>query len=210
MEVEFVTLGDASTRLDVPSATLRHWTDQLEQFEVHYVMRNNRNERIYYDNDIQIFKYLKDLKAEYGRRTTTKDLAYMIAEKSSQEEMFDLRSKEEAPTPEPSNKTADLLNQEDIQQLMKSERVKQFIGIVIGETTKNLKDDIKEEIRESVREEVRQELRQEMETSNQKMEEVANRIEDSLKRRDEQTTKMLTEITKKQESKGFFSKFFGK
>ena len=153
VEVDFITLGDASVKIDVPSPTLRHWTDQLEEFEVHFVLRNNRNERIYYDTDLEVFKYLRDLKKEYGRRTTTKDLAYMIAEKGKEGE-FELRSREDAPTPQPSNRTSDLLNQEDIQRLMASERVKQFISIVIDETTKNIKQDLVKEVREEVREEM--------------------------------------------------------
>lgn len=81
LEVDFITLGDASSRLDVPAPTLRHWTDQMEEFNVHYVLRNNRNERIYEESDVKVFEILRDLKSEYGRRTTTRDLGYMIAEK---------------------------------------------------------------------------------------------------------------------------------
>ncbi len=222
LEVDFITLGDASDRIGVPSATLRHWTDQLEEFEVHFVLRNNRNERIYFDTDIVVFTYLRDLKQEYGRRTTTRDLAYMIADKGKEGE-FELRSKEEAPTPQhPSNRTADLLNQEDIQRLMQSERVKQFIGVVIAENTKALREDIIEEIRESVRDEIRQEI----EESNKKMEDIATRIETSLQKRDEQMTNWIAEQRRKSEEetlkieeekqsvqeepkKGFFTRLFG-
>ncbi|PGA05608.1 MerR family transcriptional regulator [Bacillus mycoides] len=181
LEVDFITLGDASDRIGVPSPTLRHWTDQLEDFEVHFVKRNNRNERIYYDTDLVIFEFLRDLKQEHGRRTTTKDLAYMIREMSDR---FELRTREDAPQPsQPSNKTADLLNQEDIQRLMQSERVKQFIGIVIDEATKNLKDDLKHE--------VRQEVNKEMLEVGRQMVENHNRLEQQLKERDEKFEKQL-------------------
>lgn len=208
MEVEFVTLGDASDRLATPSATLRNWTDQLEEYEVHYTKRNNRNERIYYDNDLEIFKFLKDMKAEYGRRTTTKDLAYMIAEKGK-EGRFELRGVEDAPIPSnPSNKTADLLSQEDIQRLMQSERVKQFIGIVIKETQDSLREELVQEIREVVATEVRKEL----ETENDRMEKIAKRMEDSVAKRDALLMQMFEEDKKRKEeaNKGFFAKLFGK
>ncbi|MGQ7228394.1 MerR family transcriptional regulator [Bacillus cereus group sp. Bce029] len=181
LEVDFITLGDASDRIGVPSPTLRHWTDQLESLEVHFVKRNNRNERIYYDTDLEIFEFLRDLKQEHGRRTTTKDLAYMIREMSDR---FELRTREDAPQPsQPSNKTADLLNQEDIQRLMQSERVKQFISIVIDEATKNLKDDLKHE--------VRQEVNKEMLEVGRQMVENHNKLEQQLKERDEKFEKQL-------------------
>lgn len=181
LEVDFITLGDASDRIKVPSPTLRHWTDQLEDFEVHFVKRNNRNERIYYDTDLEIFEFLRDLKAEHGRRTTTKDLAYMIREMTDR---FELRTREDAPQPsQPSNKTADLLNQEDIQRLMQSERVKQFIGIVVDEATKNLKNDLTQE--------VRQEVNKEMLEFGRQMVESHNRLEQQLKERDERFEKQL-------------------
>jgi DNA-binding transcriptional MerR regulator len=203
VEVEFITLGDASDRLGIPASTLRHWTDQMEEFNVHYVMRNNRNERIYYDTDLDIFEFLRDLKNEHGRRTTTKDLALMIRE---MKDRFELRAKEDAPMPSnPSNKTAELLNQEDIKQLMQSERVKQFIGIVIAENTNAMRKELIEEVRESVR----KELRTEMDSNHQKMEEVANRIEDGLKKRDEQMNTWISEMREERKNKGFFARLFG-
>lgn len=205
VEVEFITLGDASEKLGVPAPTLRHWTDQLEEFGVHYVLRNNRNERIYYDTDLEIFAFLRDLKSEFGRKTTTKDLAYMIAEKAK-EGRFKVRSKEDVPDFPNTNKTAELLGHEDIKRLMESERVKQFIGIIIGETAKNLHESIVEEVKEVVR----QELRQEMEERNKKMEEVAQRMEENIKRRIEQTDKFITELREQRKNRGFFSKLFGK
>lgn len=145
LTVDFITLGDAASRISVPAPTLRQWTDQLEQYEAHFTMRNNRNERIYFESDLKIFEFLRDWKEEYGRRTTTKDLAYMLIERGKAGE-FELRTKEDAPHPtNPSNKTQDLLNQEDIQRLMNSERVRQFIEVIVSETQKNLKGDLIEE-----------------------------------------------------------------
>lgn len=147
IEVEFITLGDVASRIEVPSPTLRHWTDQLEEFEVHFTLRNNRNERIYNSDDISVFLFLKQYKEEYGRRTTTKDLARMLQERGREGD-FKLRAKEDAPpvTDNPSNKTQDLLNQDDIKRLMQSDRVKQFIGIITAENSKGLKDELLTEI----------------------------------------------------------------
>ncbi|MEX3625213.1 MerR family transcriptional regulator [Viridibacillus arvi] len=207
LEVEFITLGDASTRLNVPAPTLRHWTDQLEEFDVHYVLRNNRKERTYQETDIEVFAFLRDLKEEYGRRTTTRDLGYMIAEKGLEGEL-QLRSKEDAPVSERTNRTADLLNQEDIQRLMQSERVKQFIGVVIAENTKIIKDELIDEVRESVREELRLEMQEnrraieemlatsiERDDEREKREkERLDKMEEFLKVRDKQTTEWVTEM----------------
>lgn len=213
LEVDFITLGDASERLDVPSPTLRNWTDQLEEFDIHFVMRNNRNERIYYDTDLEIFGFLRDLKQEHGRRTTTKDLGYMMREM----DRFELRSREDAPQPSnPSNKTADLLNQEDIQRLMQSERVKQFINIIISETQNSLKGELREELTLTIREEIQKELTEQMTEQQQKLEATAERIEESLKKRDDQMTKFISEMREQnkrieqEKKKGFFGRLFGK
>ena len=196
INVDFILMGEVSDRLEVPSGTLRGWTDKLEEFGIHYVMRNNRNERIYYDTDLEIFKFLKDMKDVYGRRTTNRDLFYMLAEKAKQGE-FTLRKKEDAPHPSnPSNKTADLLNQEDIKQLMQSERVRQFIQIIISENTRVMRDELIEEIRDSVREEVRLELREE----NAKLTESISKIEENQNKSNETISKIEEIQNKSNES----------
>lgn len=206
--VDFITLGDASERLGVPSATLRHWTDQMEEYEAHFVLRNNRNERIYYENDLEVFAFLRDLKNEYGRRTTTKDLAYMIMDKG-REGQFKLRTKEEAPTPQPSNRTADLLNQEDIQRLMDSERVKQFISIIISENSKAMKEELVDEIRESVREEIRLEMQESNARIEEEVKKTNSLIEESINETRAERIKR-EEREAKEANKGFFAKLLGK
>ncbi|HDR8454005.1 TPA: MerR family transcriptional regulator [Bacillus cereus] len=216
LEVDFITLGDASSRLDVPAPTLRHWTDQMEEFNVHYVLRNNRNERIYEESDVKVFEILRDLKSEYGRRTTTRDLGYMIAEKGKAGDL-QLRTREDAPQPEqPSNRTADLLNQEDIQRLMQSERVKQFINIIISETQNNLKGELREELTLTIREEIQKEIEEKMTEQQKALDATAERIEESLKKRDDQMTTFISEMREQnkrieqEKKKGFFERLFGK
>lgn len=198
MKVDFVTLGGASERLNVPSPTLRNWTDQLEEFDTHYTKRNNRNERIYYQEDLDIFKFLRDLKNEYGRKTTTKDLALMLQEDGR----FTLRSREEAPSPveEPSNRV-DLLSQEDIKELMDSERVKQFMRIVVDETTKNIKEDLIEEVTRNVTEELKKEFNDSKQLQERTVEAVNKGYD-----------KIIEKINMVEEEgrKGFWSKLFGR
>lgn len=200
--VDFVTLGDASTKLDVPSATLRHWTDQLEEFNCHFVNRNNRNERIYYEEDLKIFKYLKDLKNEYGRKTTTEDLCYMLIDKAG-EGMFELRKREDTPLPStPSNRTADLLGQEDIQRLMNSERVKQFMDIV----SKNIKDDLSKEF-EGKFDMVNQELIKAYKKLDENLTERDKRWEERMEAREKQTNELI-QSWREQNQKPWYKKIF--
>ena len=94
LKVDFVTLGDAAKRLGVPAPTLRSWSIQLEEYEAHYTMRIHKNDRIFYDSDIKIFAFLRDLKKEHGRRTTTRDLSRTLLEMGA-EGKFELRKKED-------------------------------------------------------------------------------------------------------------------
>lgn len=213
LEVEFITLGDASERIGVPSPTLRYWTDQLEEYNTHYIMRNNRNERIYYSSDLKIFEYLRDLKEEYGRRTTTRDLANMLAEKGKQGE-FELRSRDDAPsvTANPSNKTTDLLNQEDIQRLMQSDRVKQFIEVIISETQKSMREELTEEIKESLKEEFEY-FDKRAEERLIKMEEVMKEHLSEIKEQEEQLkieSYQLTSSVEEDKPKSLWQRIMGK
>lgn len=237
MEVDFVTLGDASERLDVPSPTLRNWTDQLEEFNLHFVMRNNRNERIYYDTDIEIFQYIKGLKQEYGRKTTMKDIVNMLR---NMEDRFIFRSEEDAPVPEPSNKTAgELLSPDEVQRLMENSRVRALIGYMVAETTTKVREDLQEEFaeqsklmqieslqsREQLIQILREEVRSELTAEHEKVQEELKKFQEEQSKRDEEqrefinkrdvesmtAIKELLELKKQEneKSKGFFAKLFG-
>lgn len=202
MQVDFVTLGGASERINVPSPTLRNWTDQLEEYGVHYTKRNNRNERIYFKEDIEIFGYVRDLKQEYGRKTTTRDLARMIAGDSR----FKIRSKEDAPSPveEPSNRL-ELLNQEDIKELMNSERVLQFMNIIVDQTTKNIKDELVKELTENAS----KELKEKNEELERRLEEGERKHDETLKAIKEGNEQLLSRLEVHGKKKGFWSTLFG-
>lgn len=237
MEVDFVTLGDASERLDVPSPTLRNWTDQLEEFNLHFVMRNNRNERIYYDTDIDIFQYIKGLKQEYGRKTTMKDIVNMLR---NMEDRFIFRSEEDAPVPEPSNKTAgELLSPDEVQRLMENTRVQALIGYMVAQTTNKVRADLQEEFaeqsklmqiesqqnREQLIQALREEVRSEFSAEQEKIQEELKKFQEEQSKRDAEqrefinkrdvesmtAIKELLELKKQEneKSKGFFAKLFG-
>lgn len=192
LEVEFITLGDASNRLGVPAPTLRHWTDQLEEFDVHYVLRNNRNERTYEASDLKVFEFLRDLKAEHGRKTTTKDLGYMITKKGEDGD-FVLRTREDVPEQTPSNRTMDLLNNEDIKKVLESDRAKQVVGYLVSEATKNIKAELIEEVRLSVRKELSEEQAN--------LQKVLMEIEERRIAREDERSKYLDEREKMREER---------
>ncbi|PLS19728.1 hypothetical protein CVD28_04765 [Bacillus sp. M6-12] len=201
MEVEFITLGDASERLKVPPPTLRNWTDQLEEFDVHYVKRNNRNERMYYDIDMQIFEFVRDLKQEYGRKTTMKDISKLL----KTDDRFVLRSQEDAPSPvqEPSNKTADLMNAVDAERLMENQRVRGMVGVIVGEAIKQMGQEVLEAIhtqwdkdREELKETLRKEVIQEIAIGKENMLQELHTLREEQKNWNEDgTQKILSELT---------------
>lgn len=198
MKIDFVTLGGASKRLKVPPPTLRNWTDQLEEYGTHYTKRNNRNERIYYEKDLEIFKYLRDMKHEHGRKTTTERLARIL----SADERFELRNKADAPSPveEPSNRM-ELLNQEDIKELMDSERVQQFVRVIVDQTTKNIKDDLINELTENLTKEVERKLKDVENKHKKEMDKLQKGQEEILSR---------VETYGRNSEKGFWSRLIGK
>jgi|SRR5579875_538772 len=79
MEITHVTLGDAAERLGVPAPTLRGWCITFEETGLHVLDRNTRDERLFDDNDLEIFGYMHELKQQHGRKATTTDLCYFIA-----------------------------------------------------------------------------------------------------------------------------------
>lgn len=218
MEVDFVTLGDASERLNVPAPTLRNWTDQVEEFQVHYVKRNNRNERVYYDNDIEIFAYIRDLKQEHGRKTTMKDITNMMVNPDIIER-FNLRSEEDAPVPNPSNKTGELITKDDVERIMDNERVKAVVGFLIAETTKQLKDEVLDELREewdkereTLRLAMQKELGDQLEAFVEEQKKRDEAEQKKVSMREEKSLKILNELLeqpKKESSKGIFAWLFG-
>lgn len=209
LTVDFITLGDVSSRLDVPSPTLRHWTDQMEEFNVHYVLRNNRNERIYEESDIEVFAELRDLKNKYGRKTTSRDLGAMLVEKGKRGELK-LRSREDAPLPDiVSQRTYDLMNHEEIKRIFDDPKAKQVLEYMVSEATKDIRANLMDEVREAVK--------AEMEEGQAVVKDHLERMEEALRKKEEANTKLMEEMKKQMEEqaeranqpKGFFARMFG-
>ena len=199
---DYKTLGEAAAILELPTSTLRSWTDELEKYEVHFVLRNNRKERLYTEEDLSIFRYMRDIKNEYQRRLINRDVASLIKRKAEEEHMFSLRSREEAGVDiEPSNTALEILNNDDIAQLLASDRVKQFVGVIVDQTTKNLREDLKAEVREEVRNEMRIELKE--------LHEKMDQIHENQEARDKELVKTMRTLME-QKKKGIFSRLFGK
>ncbi|QHW35728.1 MerR family transcriptional regulator (plasmid) [Paenibacillus rhizovicinus] len=132
-EVPFVTLGDASEILGTPQPTLRGWADMLENHGVHFVKRNERKERLFYDTDIEIFKFIKDQKEVHGRKTTGEDLARMIYDMANETGAFELRKPDgEFPLPIP----APQLTYVDMDRLMQQDAFREWFVALNQEMNK--------------------------------------------------------------------------
>ena len=73
-----ISHGEASKLLDVHPNTLRSWVDSIEEIGVHYLNRNTRGERIYNEQDVQIYKLVKDLRDKFKRSITVEEIAAKI------------------------------------------------------------------------------------------------------------------------------------
>lgn len=201
IQVDFITHGDAARRLDVPPGTLRNWADQMEEFRVHYVKRVDGN-RVYYENDLEVFTFIRDMKEEHGRKTTTKNLAYILAEKGKQGE-FKLRSIEDAPQAERNRDVLDLLNQDDIKQLMESNRVQQFMRVI----SEGIREDLMKEFNQE-REEMRKERNMLLEILQKQNDNIKNELKDRFEKHDKLLTQTMRDMME-QKKGGFFSRLFG-
>lgn len=147
MKVEFVTLGDAAKRLDVPGPTLRGWSDKLEELNVHYLERNHRDERIFYEEDMVIFQFMKEQKDKYKRKTTTTDLAYVIHE----DDRFTCRQKGNVPDV-PMYQTK--LSEVDYEHILEHPEFKAFMSTIITSATSELSEGITEQVSERMKKEM--------------------------------------------------------
>jgi hypothetical protein len=80
------TLGKASEYLieqgyDIPTSTLRGWFNELHRLKIHSLERSDRKDRVLYDTEIQIAKYIHDAKKQYGSQISMKTVGTEIANK---------------------------------------------------------------------------------------------------------------------------------
>jgi len=184
--VEFVTLGEAAEMLKTPAPTLRGWADKLEEMGIHRLERNHRQERIFYESDLEIFRFIRDQKDVHGRKSTTEDLARLIKSMAEEDGAFHLRPIEGmsvpilTPTPQ--------LTQIDMERLLQQEAFREWIENIHRELNK--------------------------ETTN-KLNELQNEIialRESQERRDQEITRFMRKSLelRRYESLPFYKKWFTK
>lgn len=146
MEVEFVTLGDAAKLLNEPAPTLRGWCDKLEELGVHVLDRTDSGNRIFYDDDMEIFRFISEQKAKHGRKTTTTQLAWVI----HNDENLKKRSKKDAFAPAKyvpplgEMDTEGIINHPTMQKVL-NEMVETASDMLKPKIIKEVKDDIKQD-----------------------------------------------------------------
>jgi DNA-binding transcriptional MerR regulator len=145
MEVESISIGEAAERLGVPVTTLRGWTDKLEELQIHKLNTNHRDERVFNDDDMEIFAFMRDVKKQFGpRRATTIDIAYMI------EERFKEKIRMDGPPVDPNKRRVTAVTEIDAQHLMQNERFMELLN----ENLNQLKDKLREEIKAELVDEI--------------------------------------------------------
>ncbi|MFC5402440.1 hypothetical protein [Cohnella soli] len=77
------TIGAARERLlsmgaNEPIPTIRNWSNDLHQLQVHTLPRNQRGERIYSEIDIQILLFIHEAKKRFGKNMTMDAISTMI------------------------------------------------------------------------------------------------------------------------------------
>ncbi|MCC3379295.1 MerR family transcriptional regulator [Paenibacillus farraposensis] len=211
IEVNYLTLGAVAKRLDVAATTLRDWANNLEDNGVHYLERSNRGERMFDENDIAIFQFMKQYKDGYGsRRVTTTDMAYFIRD---HEEIGLLCRKSDKL--EPSGRHPNF-TEVDIQNLMVSDRFLQLMEKLVTESQLKLVSDTEKRLEESerkmaegitlqVEERVKEILEKQEEKTNELLEKRMNQVDEWIA-----SNRELTKAIQEERNKGFFKRLFGR
>lgn len=208
MKVDFVTLGGAAEALDMPAPTLRGWSDKLEEMNVHYLERNHRDERIFYESDIEIFRFMKEAKDLYGRKSTTIDLGYVLLEKSDE---FQLRQREDVPSvPNRSLSIADL----DLTSVLENQAFQSFMSELIRTSTKGVSNEIIFNVSKSIEDNIVTQLLERIEEKEKEREEELKLIKEEqqktmmLLEQQKELQKKLEEKIEEEASKSFWKKLF--
>jgi hypothetical protein len=143
--MDYISFGDASELLQVPQPTLRGWCDKFEEIGVHYIVRNRRGERIFYQLDLDIYRYVNELKDEHGRSAN-----YLFLE-SRVKEKFECRTNN--PNTDVGFTEVNEVGDNQIQKLINNELFKATIQTVVRETATTLEANITQNLRGEIREE---------------------------------------------------------
>lgn len=80
------TIGQAATKLkeqgiEIPIPTIRNWVNEMHQLQFHTLKRSNvRGERIFFDLDIEIIRFIYEAKKKFGNSLTMIAICTMIQE----------------------------------------------------------------------------------------------------------------------------------
>jgi DNA-binding transcriptional MerR regulator len=146
-QVEFVTFGEAAKMLDVNANTLRGWCDKFEEMNTHFLDRNHRKERIFYENDLEIFRYVKEQKDLHGMKITTQDIVHTVAQRSKEDDMFELRTKGELPSPPT---FAPAISEPDIKKLIDDERFQGVLKVIVKQVSEEASNKVEQQVSEKV------------------------------------------------------------
>lgn len=196
---EVITLGMAAERLSVPVNTLRNWAEKLEELDVHYLLRNARDERLITESDMKMFEFIKEQKDIHGRRTTTTNLVYLIAQ-------LDKFEKRKNPNPQNKNNEAtsdetSLMTINSVEELAENEQFKQLIKVIGTSILKEQQDHFTEEMEERI---------------NDMKEDFANKLTEIEEERIRKIDEMITEQRKTRQAlhnymkQPFYKKWFSK
>lgn len=160
LEVDFIPISEAAERLDMPQPTLRYWCDKLEELGIHFMERNNRDERVFFDIDMEIFKFIKEQKERYGRKAKIIDIAYMVQDNFECRNIGTRPDLPRRPMPQPA----------DVEALVHSELFQNSMKAIIKEAT--------EETAKRVAERIQEENMKTQKETMQKLDELMNIMKD--------------------------------
>jgi len=79
----YKTIGQAAESLknegfEIPIPTIRNWLNDLHDNKVHTIPRNERGERVLHKTDIEIVKFIYQVKKKYGQNVTMKTISESV------------------------------------------------------------------------------------------------------------------------------------
>jgi hypothetical protein len=172
MQLEYFSFGDGAMVLDIPQPTLRNWCDKLEEMGVHYIVRNERNERVLYDIDIAIFKFMKVEKEKNGRNATLQFLGLKLIES--------MMERRQSPTSLNTSLQAFDRQGYELQRVLESDAFKATVGAIARETAATLEETLTPRIREEVTQSFKAEFSSYEERVNSRLDERAKQTDEFI------------------------------
>jgi DNA-binding transcriptional MerR regulator len=205
-----LTISDLAEQLDIPIPTLRGWCIALEESGYHEVARNNRDDRIFDAEDVEIFTYMKELKDKHGRKAGTKDLINFIAD----QDRFKSKLKRVLSDPLPIQPKG-MLTSIDINEIMANERFKELVMDFVYKATEGMDKQISNQVSVNVSKQLEAALKESAAAKEEvlHMQEKLDKLEnDRMKQTDSLITEMrrTQKMIQEQQNMSFFQRLFGK